>query len=131
VADAAGDLAGDGANLTGDGGLAICNPDPLVIASCRQLEPACENCPPGGAPPRNQAAADCFALVDRARAGLATDADCVKFAADKMCKVDQGGNACGSLNCGAPGCNARACDTAYNNGDSTACRRLLATCPCK
>jgi hypothetical protein len=127
VAPPAGD-AGPG------GPLAACFPDPKVIKVCRQLEPACENCPPGGAPPRNKTAVDCFALVEKANAGMASDADCAQFAVDHKCTVDNAattGNVCGSLNCGATGCNKAMCDRVYGNGDSAACMRLLATCPCK
>jgi hypothetical protein len=120
-----------GVAVLNDAGLAICFSNPLVVATCRQLEAACENCPPGGAPPRNQTAQRCFDLVEKAVAGMATDGDCVKFFADNKCFVDQGGNACGSLNCTAAGCNTNMCNTVSGNGDSTACQRLLNTCPCR
>jgi hypothetical protein len=129
-------ISSDDAVSSTDGGgpLAACFADPKVIKVCRQLEPACENCPPGGAPPRNATAAACFALVDKAIAGMASDADCAQFAVDHKCTVDNPtttGNACGSLNCQATGCNATMCETVYGDGDSAACQRLLATCPCK
>ena len=45
-----------------------------VEAGGHQLENACENCPPGGAPPKNKTAQDCFDLVGKAYMGMATDA---------------------------------------------------------
>jgi hypothetical protein len=113
------------------GGIASCFSNPLVVTICRQLEPACQNCPPGGAPPANQTAAACFALIARAKAGNATDAECVKFFEDNNCTVDNGGNVCGSINCNATGCNKAMCEAAYENGDSTACMGFLAPCPCR
>jgi hypothetical protein len=106
---------------------AACFPDPMVIAICRQLEGACANCP--GAALTTQ----CYAVVE-----AGDDAACAKFAVDKKCPVDQGGNVCGSLNCGlgvgppvASGCDRAACATAQGNGDSSKCQAFLAACPCK
>ena len=119
----------------GSGGVAVCWPDPRVIKICHQLENACENCPPGGAPPKNQTATICFALVKKAYAGMATDADCEKFAVDHKCTVDNvatTGNVCGSPNCNAPGCRDKArCLNRQQWGDSSMCRMFMDTCPCK
>jgi hypothetical protein len=120
-----------GTVVPSDGGIALCFSNPRVVAICRQLEPACENCPPGGAPPGNPTAQECFDLVARAKAGMATDAECVKFFQDRKCTVDNGGNVCGSLNCAARGCNAAMCSAAFENGDTVACMRFAATCPCR
>jgi hypothetical protein len=142
AADASGsDLAGDGNPAASDGaigmpgpdgGIAICWPDPAVIMICRQLENACENCPPGGAPPGNKLAQVCFDLIKKAKAGMATDAECAKFAVDNKCTVDKGGNVCGSLNCYAPTCTDRArCLNRQQWGDSGMCRPFVASCgPC-
>src|SRR5689334_232137 len=66
---------------TGGAGGAIlgCWPDPKVIKICHQLENACENCGPtkavacqNGKYPKVCA---CFELINKAYAGMATDAD--------------------------------------------------------
>jgi hypothetical protein len=108
-------------------GTQACHPDPMVIAICWQLEPACANCPSAAA------TTDCYATVEKR-----DDAACARFAVDRKCLVDTGGNACGSLNCGAgegppvaAGCNRETCRAAQGNGDSQACQRLLAACPCR
>jgi hypothetical protein len=127
--------AGGGAGSSGAGGgspgsLAVCWPDSTVVKICHQLENACENCPPGG--PGTALAKACFALVEKAYAGMADDAACEKFAIDNKCKVDDGGNVCGSLNCDAPGCmNKTRCADRKGWGDSSQCQPFLATCPCK
>ena len=118
------------------GGIAICWPDPKVIKICRQLENACENCPPGGAAPKNALAKKCDDLVTKAKAGKATDAQCAKFAVDNKCPVDNKtttGNVCGSLNCYVAGCTDKArCLDRQQMGDSAMCQPLMATCgPCK
>ncbi len=112
-------------------GPAACYPDSKVIRICHQLESACNNCPGGGT--GTKPTMDCYAVVQRG-----DDAACAKYAADKKCTVDPGGNVCGSLNCGvgsgppvAAGCNRMACRTAQGNGDSAMCMRYLAACPCK
>jgi hypothetical protein len=121
-----------GAGPLGPNGIAICHADPTVIAICKQLENACENCPPGGAPPGNKLAVVCFDLIKKAKAGMATDAECAKFAVDNKCKVDNGGNVCGSLNCTVAGCNKAECDKWQQWGDASKCRPLMAKCsPCK
>jgi hypothetical protein len=125
-------IVAPGAGSLGPDGLAICHSDATVIAICKQLENACENCPPGGAPPKNKLAAVCFDLVKKARAGMAKDADCAKFAVDNKCTVDKGGNVCGSLNCTVAGCDKAACDKWQQWGDAAMCRPLMAKCgPCK
>jgi hypothetical protein len=118
------------------GKVAVCWPDPKVIKICHQLENACENCPPGGAPPKNKTAQVCFDLVKKAYAGMATDADCEKFAIDNKCTVDDvktTGNVCGSLNCYAPGCKDKArCLDRQQWGASSMCAPFMATCgPCQ
>jgi hypothetical protein len=121
---------------TAPGQVAVCWPDPRVIKICHQLENACENCPPGGAPPKNKTAQVCFDLIKKAYAGMATDEDCAKFAVDNKCTVDNvatTGNVCGSLNCYAPGCRDKArCLNRQQWGDSSMCAPFMATCgPCK
>jgi hypothetical protein len=124
-----------GGGVASDGGVLVCWADPKVIMICHQLENACENCPPGGAPPKNKTAQDCFDLVDKAYKGMATDADCAKFATDHMCTVDNAtttGNVCGTLNCYAPGCKDKArCLDRQQWGDSSMCAQFVATCPCQ
>jgi hypothetical protein len=101
-----------------------------VIQICHQLENACENCPPGG--PGTALAKACFDLVAKAYAGMADDAACAKFAVDNKCKVDSGGNVCGSLDCSAPGCMDKArCEDRKGWGDTNQCKAFLATCPCR
>jgi hypothetical protein len=126
VADAA---APDTRPVTGNGP-AACFPDPKVIAICLQLEAACNNCPGGGM--GMKPTMDCYAVVQRGN-----DVACAKYAVDKKCTIDPGGNVCGSLNCGVgsgppvkAGCNRNACRTAQGNGDSAKCQALLAACPC-
>jgi hypothetical protein len=125
----------DAAATSPDGGVRACWPDPRVIMICHQLENACENCPPGGAPPKNKLAQVCFDLVARAYKGMASDADCAKFAADNRCTVDNAattGNVCGSLDCNAPGCTNKArCLDRQQWGDSSMCQPFMATCACK
>jgi hypothetical protein len=120
---------------TAPGKVAVCWPDSKVIKICHQLENACENCPPGGAPPKNTTATTCFALVKKAYAGMATDEDCAKFAVEHKCTVDNvatTGNVCGSLNCYAPGCKDKErCLNRQQWGDSSMCTQFMATCPCK
>jgi hypothetical protein len=102
----------------------------MVIKICHQLENACENCPPGG--PGTPLANACFALVEKAYAGMADDAACEKFAVDNKCKVDSGGNVCGSLDCSVPGCmNPTRCADRKGWGDTTMCKPFLATCACR
>jgi hypothetical protein len=121
-----------GAGPKGPDGLAICHADPMALSICKQVENACENCPPGGAPPKNKLAQVCFDLIAKAKAGKASDADCAKFAVDNKCTVDKGGNVCGTLNCTVPGCPKGPCDKAQQYGDAAACKPLLAKCgPCK
>jgi hypothetical protein len=121
-----------GAGPKGPDGLAICHADPMVLSICKQVENACENCPPGGAPPKNKLAQVCFDLIAKAKAGMASDADCAKFAVDNKCTVDKGGNVCGTLNCTVAGCPKGQCDKVQQYGDAAACRPLLAKCgPCK
>ncbi len=119
-----------GSGGSGTGGVAVCWPDSMVIKICHQLENACENCPPGG--PNTPLANACFALVEKAYAGMADDAACEKFAIDNKCKVDSGGNVCGSLNCDTPGCvNKARCEDRKGWGDTSQCQPFLATCPCR
>jgi hypothetical protein len=92
--------------------------------------------PAGRGSPGNKTAVACFALIKKAYAGMATDADCAKFAVDNKCKVDnlgKGGNVCGSLNCYVPGCTNKArCLDRQQWGDSSMCKPFQATCgPCK
>lgn len=135
VSAPASDASVPGAGPLGPNGIAICHADPLAISICKQLETACENCPPGGPPPslggKNQLAEVCFALVNKAKAGKAKDAECAKFALDNKCPVDKGGNVCGTLNCAVTGCDKAACDKAQEGGDTAKCRTFMAKCPCK
>jgi hypothetical protein len=115
-----------------------CWPDPKVIKICHQLENACENCPPGGAPNVNPKAKVCFDLIAKAYKGMATDADCEKFAIDNKCTVDNvstTGNVCGSLDCNPMTCggtfSGRNCESAKQWGDSNICKNFYAKCPCK
>ena len=120
--------------------MAACWPDPKVIKICHQLENACENCPPGGAPPKNKTAQLCFDLIESNKAGKATDDDCAKFALANKCTVDNAattGNICGSLNCGVgqgppvkAGCDKVGCTKWQQWGDATKCQPYLAKCPC-
>lgn len=141
TSDAAGDTAAPPMSSMDGGapaGLAACYVDPKVIKICAQLAPACENCPPGGAPPKNKAAQACFDLIDKATAGKATDADCAKFAVDNNCKVDNGGNVCGSLDCNPTTCGGTHAPAAHNTcaaakdwGDTSICAYWYTKCPCK
>jgi hypothetical protein len=106
--------------VPGDGTTAACFTDPTVIAICKQLEPACQNCPD------RSIWDECF---DVAAAG--DDRACARYAVANKCTVDVGGNACGSLNCRAAGCNRSACLAAQGEGDTTMCEPLMKTCPCK
>lgn len=126
VADARADAQTDAARS----GPAACHTNSRVIAICHQLESACLNCP-GGA--MGKVVTDCFAAVRRGN-----DAACAKYAVDQKCPIDNGGNVCGSLNCGngagpavAPGCNKAACTKAQGEGNSSMCQPLLAACPCR
>jgi hypothetical protein len=146
AAGQSGDGSASGGVSGGDGGFGITSPDgsasvlacwsdPRVIAICHQLENACENCPPGGAPNKNPKAQPCFDLVEKAYKGMASDADCVAFAVENKCFVDNAkttGNVCGSLNCYAPGCSNKArCLDRQQWGDSSMCAPFMATCACK
>jgi hypothetical protein len=106
--------------VPGDGTTAACFTDPTVIAICKQLEPACLNCPD------MSIWNECF---DVAAAG--DDRACARYAVTNKCTVDVGGNTCGSLNCRAAGCNRTACLAAQGEGDTTMCEPLMKTCPCK
>jgi hypothetical protein len=109
----------DAGPLPGNGTTAACHPDPNVIAICKQLEPACQNC-------ANGTVTRCY---DVAAAG--DDRACVRYAVDNDCKVDVGGNWCGSLNCMAQGCDRSMCRTVQGEGASADCQKLLDQCPCK
>jgi hypothetical protein len=115
-------------------GVAICWRDPKVIMICHQLENACINCGSGKNPPANTDAVACFELIKKAYAGMATDIDCVKFAAAHGCKPDDAtttGNVCGGLDCQAPGCKDPAkCEFVKQDGESDKCQPYVATCPC-
>jgi hypothetical protein len=137
-----GDTGGAGGGTGGAGGMSgavlSCWADPKVIHICHQLENACENCPPGGAPPKNTTATKCFDLVEKAYKGMATDADCAKFAVDNKCTVDNvatTGNVCGSLDCNPTTCGGKSggktCEEAKQWGDSTICNAFYTKCPCK
>ena len=70
--------------------------------------------------------------------GLASDADCAKFAVDKKCTVDKGGNVCVTVDCdGTPGCENKnqtdktACDYVSRYGDPAPCMKFLPRCACK
>jgi hypothetical protein len=104
--------------LPGDGTTAACYPDPNVIAICKQLEPACLNCPSNST--------RCFNV-----AAAGDDRACARYAVDNDCKVDVGGNWCGSLNCMAQGCDRAACRQLQGEGNSPMCQKMLAQCPCK
>jgi len=109
-----------GVAVPGDGTTALCFTDPTVIAICKQLEPACQNCPD------KSIWNECF---DVAAAG--DDRACARYAVTNKCTVDVGGNTCGSLNCRAAGCNRSACMAAQGEGDTTMCEPLMKSCPCK
>jgi hypothetical protein len=130
--DSAAPIVSDGGG-TGSG-VAVCWNDPKVIMICHQLENACINCGNGKNPPANKDAVDCFDLIKKAYAGMATDADCVKFATDHVCKPDDAtttGNVCGGLDCQAPGCKDRVkCEFVKQDGESDKCQPYVATCPC-
>jgi hypothetical protein len=101
-------------------GPAACHPDPNVIKICKQLEPACQNCP-------DRAVWDeCFRV-----SAAGNDTACARYAADNDCTVDQGGNWCGSLDCTAQGCPRASCRDAQGNGASGACQAMLDECPCQ
>jgi hypothetical protein len=132
------------------GAILACWPDPKVIKICHQLENACENCgPKKGVACQNgkypQVCA-CFDLVEKAFKGMATDADCEKFAVANACVVDDvatTGNTCGSLNCELPDCkcNTPGCEEESNRGKtcaadqhygiSSACNKWATKCSCK
>jgi len=131
---------------TGDGGMAgavlACWPDPKVVKICHQLENACENCGPKKAVACNNGAnpkvCACFDLVNKAYAGMATDADCEKYFNENQCVVDNAattGNTCGSLDCTNAACNGKfggkTCEEAKGWGDSSICNSFYAKCPCK
>jgi hypothetical protein len=111
---------GMGVTIVGGDGTALCNSNPNVITICRQLEPACQNCPD------QSIWNECFGVVD-----VGDDKACARYAIENNCTVDVGGNTCGSLNCTAKGCNKSACTAAQGNGDTTMCAPLLETCPCR
>ena len=134
----------DGGDAPGNAGgpILACWPDPKVIHICRQLENACENCGPmkGFPSPKNPKADPCFALVIKAKAGKATDADCAAHALANDCTVDDvttTGNVCGSLACnpttcgGTFGAKKRSCLEAQQWGASDECMHWYAKCPCK
>jgi hypothetical protein len=130
VVDARADGRADAQTDATRSGPAACHTNSRVIAICHQLESACLNCP-GGA--MGKVVTDCFAAVRRGN-----DAACAKYAVDQKCTIDNGGNVCGSLNCGngvgpavAPGCNKAACTKAQGEGNSSMCQPLLAACPCR
>ena len=137
----------DGGMSTGDAGGAggavlACWPDPKVIKICHQLENACENCGPtkavacqNGKYPKVCA---CFELINKAYKGMATDADCEKYAMENQCTIDNvatTGNLCGSLDCSNPACatkiGTRSCLDAQGWGDSSGCKPYYDKCPCK
>jgi hypothetical protein len=147
------DTSGTGGTPGSDaaaGGLLACWPDPKVIKICHQLENACENCGPtkgkacgNGKYPQICA---CFDLIEKAFKGMATDEDCVKFAAANDCKVDNAtttGNICGSLNCELPDCKCntpgcgdeanrgKTCSADQHYGDAAACQKWVSKCSCK
>lgn len=147
------DTASTDATSGGDaatGTILACWSDPKVIKICHQLENACENCgPKKGVACQNgkypQVCA-CFDLVDKAFKGMATDADCEKFAVDNSCTVDDlatTGNTCGSLNCELPACKCttpgcedesnrgKTCAADQHYGIGSACDKWAAKCPCK
>jgi hypothetical protein len=141
-----GATGGSGGGAGGAGGasgpVAACWPDPKVIKICHQLENACENCGPtkavacqNGKYPKVCA---CFELVAKAYKGMATDADCEKYAMDNDCTVDNvstTGNVCGSLACNPMTCGGtsggRNCESAKQWGDSSICNFFYSKCPCK
>jgi hypothetical protein len=154
-----GNTGGSGGGTGGGGGggaggstgaLLSCWADPKVIHICHQLENACENCGPkkavackNGMP---KEVCGCFDLVDKAFMGMATDADCEKYAAANNCTVDNAtttGNICGSLNCDLPACKCttpgcdgeafkgKTCAADQHWGDATGCQKWAAKCPCK
>jgi hypothetical protein len=93
----------------------------------------------------------CFDLVEKAFKGMATDADCEKFAVANNCTVDDvatTGNTCGSLNCELPECKCttpgceeekymnvsnlgKTCAADQHYGISSACNKWAAKCSCK
>lgn len=101
-------------------GTAACHPDPNVIAICKQLEPACQNCPD------RSIWDECFRV-----SAAGNDAACARYAATNNCTVDQGGNWCGSLDCTAQGCPRTNCRDVQGNGASPACQALMNQCPCQ
>jgi hypothetical protein len=113
-----GGQGGRDAGPIGPANMAYCHPDPNVIQICKQLEPACLNCPSNSD--------RCFTVADDG-----DDRACARYAADNKCTVDVGGNWCGSLNCMAQGCDRAACITAQGEGSSAECQKLMAKCPCK
>jgi hypothetical protein len=102
------------------GGTAACHPDPNVIEICKQLEPACQNCPD------RSVWDECFRV-----SAAGNDAACARYARDNNCTVDQGGNWCGSLNCTATGCPRTDCRQVQGNGASAPCQALIDECPCQ
>ena len=119
--------------------IAACAKDPMGLTTCRQLEIACENCPPKGPPETNPKAKICFDdVIHRAFLGQATDEECAKFAVDNKCTVDPGGNICVTLNCdGSPGCDnkdpldRKTCIGAARYGQKADCLPYVAKCACK
>lgn len=138
----AGGGGGTGGAGGGGGAVLACWPNPKVIKICHQLENACENCGPtkavacqNGKYPKVCA---CFELINKAYKGMATDADCEKYAMENDCTVDNvatTGNLCGSLDCSNPACSARigsrSCLDAQGWGDSSQCKAYYDKCPCK
>jgi hypothetical protein len=87
----------------------------------------------------------CFELIEKAFKGMATDADCEKYAMDNQCTVDNvatTGNICGSLDCTLPACKCttpgceeennrgKTCAADQHWGDSAGCQKWVAKCPC-
>ena len=134
-----------GSSGTGGMGGAVlaCWADPKVVKICHQLENACENCGPKKAVACNNGAnpkvCACFDLVNKAYAGMATDADCEKYFNENQCVVDNAsttGNTCGSLDCTNAACmgnkfGGKTCEEAKGWGDSSICNSFYAKCPCK
>jgi hypothetical protein len=153
-----GPISSDGGSSTSDasggtpGAVLACWADPKVIKICHQLENACENCGPKKAVACNTKTmtppevCGCFALIDKAFAGMATDEDCAKYAVDNSCTVDNAtttGNICGSLDCSTPACKCttpgcedegsrgKTCAADQHWGDASGCQKWVAKCPCK
>jgi hypothetical protein len=135
-----------------NGKILACWPDPKVIKICHQLENACENCGAKKATACNEKTGmpkevcGCFDLIGKAYAGMATDADCEKYAMDNKCTVDNAattGNICGTLNCELPACKCngpncadesnrgKTCVADQSWGDASMCQKWVGKCPCR